>query len=44
VVIFKSIETPSMQDFEMITKARTLARKAGLKESNIQKAIKKARG
>ncbi len=45
VVILKSIEPPSMQDFdEMITKARTRARQAGLKESDIQEAIKKARG
>jgi AbrB family looped-hinge helix DNA binding protein len=45
VVILKSIEPPSMQDFdEMITKARTRARQAGLKKSEIQEAIKKARG
>ncbi|MBD3386296.1 AbrB/MazE/SpoVT family DNA-binding domain-containing protein [candidate division KSB1 bacterium] len=45
VVILKSIETPSMQDFdEMITKTRTQARMAGLEESDIQEAIKKARG
>jgi AbrB family looped-hinge helix DNA binding protein len=45
VVILKSIESPSMQDFdEMITKARTQGRQARLKESDIQEAIKKARG
>jgi hypothetical protein len=36
VVILKSIETPSMQDFdEMIAKARTPARKTGLEECDI---------
>jgi AbrB family looped-hinge helix DNA binding protein len=45
VVILKSIEPPLLQDFdEMITKTRTRARQAGLKESDIQEVIKKARG
>ncbi|HNR68963.1 MAG TPA: AbrB/MazE/SpoVT family DNA-binding domain-containing protein [bacterium] len=45
VVILKSIEPPSMNEFdEIIDKARTQARMVGLSESDIHEAIKKARG
>lgn len=44
VVILKAIEAPSMNDFNaLITEARKQARQAGLKQSDIGKAIVKAR-
>lgn len=45
VVIFKSISSPSMDDFgNLIKEARKQARKAGLKRSDIRAAIAKVRG
>ena len=44
-VILKTISPPSMEDFaELIAEARKKARKAGMKQSDIPAAIKKARG
>lgn len=44
-VILKTISPPSREDFEeLIAEARKKARKAGMKRSDISKAIKKARG
>ena len=44
VVILKSISPPSLDEFdELISKARRDGKKAGLKKSDIQEAIKKAR-
>ena len=45
VVILKTLTTPSMQQFDsLIKKARMQARVAGIKKSDIAKAIKQARG
>jgi AbrB family looped-hinge helix DNA binding protein len=45
VVILKSISAPSLDEFdELINKARRDGKKAGLKKSDIQEAIKKVRG
>ncbi len=45
VVILKSISPPSLDEFgELISKARRDGKKAGLKKSDIQEAIKKVRG
>ena len=44
VVILKSIEPPSMKDFDaLISEARKQARQAGLKRSDISSAVAKAR-
>jgi AbrB family looped-hinge helix DNA binding protein len=44
VVILKSISSPSLDEFdELIAKARRVGEKAGLKNSDISKAIKKVR-
>ena len=44
IVILKSITTPSMKSFDnMIKKARIQARSAGMKKSDINSAVKKAR-
>ena len=44
VVILKTIETPSMRDFDrLITAARKQARTAGIKRSDISKAIARVR-
>lgn len=44
VVILKSISPPSMDEFDaLIKKARTQAKKAGLKKSDISKSIEKVR-
>jgi len=44
-VILKSIAPPTMDEFDdLISKARKQARKAGLKQSDITAAVKKARG
>jgi AbrB family looped-hinge helix DNA binding protein len=44
VVILKSISPPSMDEFDsLIKEARSQAKKAGLKKSDIKKAIEKAR-
>ena len=44
IVILKSITTPSMKNFDnMIKKARIQARSAGMKKSDINSAVKKAR-
>ena len=45
VVILKAITTPSMDDFDaLIQQARQQARLAGLKRSDITRAVSKARG
>jgi AbrB family looped-hinge helix DNA binding protein len=44
VIILKSISPPSLDEFgEIIDKARREGKKAGLKKSDIQEAIKKVR-
>lgn len=44
-VILKTITPPSMDEFdELIAEARKQARRVGMKQSDISKAIKKARG
>jgi AbrB family looped-hinge helix DNA binding protein len=44
VVILKAISPPSMKEFDdLITEARTQAKQAGLKRSDISKAIAKVR-
>ena len=44
-VILKAITPPSMDEFdELIAEARKQARRVGIKQSDISKAIKKARG
>ena len=45
VVILKAITAPSMKDFDaLIQQARQQARLAGLKRSDITRAVSKARG
>ena len=45
VVILKAITAPSMEDFDaLIQQARQQARLAGLKRSDITRAVSKARG
>ena len=45
VVILKTIKPPAMEEFDvLIAKARSQAKKAGLKQSDITTAIAKARG
>ena len=45
VVIFKTIKPPAMNQFdELISRARSQARQAGLKKSDISAAIAKVRG
>jgi AbrB family looped-hinge helix DNA binding protein len=45
VVILKNISPPSMDEFdELIVKARKSAKKAGLKQSDVEDAILKVRG
>ena len=45
VVILKAITAPSMDDFDvLIQQARQQARLAGLKRSDITRAVSKARG
>ena len=45
VVIFKSIAQPSMTEFDtLIAEARRQAKEAGLKRSDVNAAIAKARG
>lgn len=44
VVILKTLNPPPIKDFNsMIGEARSAARKAGLKKSDLQKAVKKVR-
>jgi hypothetical protein len=44
VIILKVITSPVMKDFDrLIVKARTEAKRSGLKKSSIQKIIKKIR-
>lgn len=44
VVIFKTLNPPPIKDFNgMIGEARSAARKAGLKKTDVQKAVKKVR-
>ena len=44
VVILKAIQPPSMEEFdEIVSRARKAARRAGLKKSDIEKAIRAAR-
>ena len=45
VVILKNITPPSIEEFdELIAKARTVGKQAGLKKTDITEAIKKVRG
>ncbi len=44
VVILKSIAPPSMQDFdELVRRARSAARRVGLRPSGVQRAISRVR-
>ena len=44
VVILKMIQPPSMKEFDQIVnRARKAARKAGMKQSDIEQAVKDAR-
>jgi AbrB family looped-hinge helix DNA binding protein len=44
VVILKSIAPPAMKDFDdLVRRARTAARKAGLKRTDVRKAVSRAR-
>ncbi len=44
VVILKTLSTPSMKEFDaLISRARSQARKAGMKRSDIAKATKRVR-
>jgi len=44
VVILKTLSTPSMKEFDaLISKARSQARKAGMKRSDIAKATNRVR-
>lgn len=44
VIILKTIQTPSMRDFDrMIAKARSQAKQAGMKRSDIAAAISRVR-
>lgn len=44
VVILKSIAPPAMQDFhELVRRARSAARRAGLKPTDVRRAISRAR-
>jgi AbrB family looped-hinge helix DNA binding protein len=43
-VVLKRLSTPSMDEFdELISKARLQAKQAGIKKTDIQKAVAKAR-
>ena len=45
VVILKTIESPSMRDFDsLIAKARRQARASGMKRSDVARAIRRVRG
>ena len=45
VVILKAIAEPSLDEFEsLIQEARSQAKQAGLKKSDVTKAVSKARG
>lgn len=45
VVILKLLTTPSMQEFDgLIKKARIQAKAAGMKRTDVARAIKRARG
>ena len=45
VVILKSIDVPSMRDFDrMIAEARQVARRAGMRRTDIAEAVERARG
>ena len=45
VVILKEITAPSMKEFDnLISQARRSAKRAGLKKSDIAKAVRKSRG
>ena len=44
VIILKTIQTPSMRDFDrMIAKARSQAKQAGMKRSDIAAAVSRVR-
>jgi AbrB family looped-hinge helix DNA binding protein len=44
VVILKSISPPSMEEFdELVRRARAAARKAGMKPTDVRRAISRAR-
>jgi AbrB family looped-hinge helix DNA binding protein len=45
VVILKAISQPSMEEFEhLVSEARRRAREAGLKPSDVKRAVRKVRG
>ena len=45
VVILKTIEAPSMDDFDsLIKRSRSQARAAGMKQSDVSKAVARVRG
>lgn len=45
VVILKRIQTPDMSEFgDLVARARTAAKRAGLKKDDVEKAVKDARG
>ena len=44
VVIFKVLAAPALSDFDaLVGRARTAAKRAGLKKADIEKAVSKAR-
>jgi len=44
VVIFKSIAPPAMEEFdELVRRARSAARKAGMKPADVRRAVSRAR-
>jgi AbrB family looped-hinge helix DNA binding protein len=44
VVILKTLSTPSMKEFDaLVSRARSQARKAGMKRSDVAKATKRVR-
>lgn len=44
VVIFKVLSPPALSDFDrLVGRARTAAKRAGLKKADIEKAVSKAR-
>lgn len=45
VVVLKTIEAPALQEFDaLVSMARSQARKAGMKRSDVTAAVRKARG
>ena len=45
VVILKSVEVPSMRDFDrLISEARRAAKETGMQQSDVESAVSKVRG